>query len=667
MGKSLSHRARRTGATLAITAFLGSTFIAGPAFATEETPPSAEIRSSDVPDQTSNRFIVKFRDKAGISSTNRAETYDEAAAEVGGAATELFETATGASVIALDQELTASESTAVVAALADNPEVEYVEPDVLLTAASVDPNDPYYPDQWDLWEPLAGANVAAAWEATRGEGQIVAVVDTGITDHSDLNAQMLPGYDLISDAAQARDGDGRDSNAQDEGDWHDPGRCGLTYSERSSWHGTHVAGTVAATSNNGKGVSGVAPLAKIVPVRVLGECGGWMSDITDGIIWAAGGSLPNVPVNPHPARIINVSIGGNNTCSKTSQAAMDYAKSRDAIVIVAAGNNNRPVSTSQPANCQNVLAVGATGRDGTRAPYSNHGPGIDIMAPGGNTSKSPGGGIVSTLNDGGQAPENEAYAYYQGTSMAAPHVAGAVALMLSADGALTAAEIESRLTTTARDLPNGCDPYCGPKLLDVAAAVAEPPMFADVPAGLLFYDEIQWMGGEGISTGWPEADGTRTYRPYQPVNRDAMAAFMYRLDGSPEFTPPNESPFTDVATSNPFYKEITWLASNGISTGWPEADGTTTYRPYQPVNRDAMAAFMYRLDGSPEFTPPNESPFTDVATSNPFYKEITWLASNGISTGWPEADGTRTYRPYQPVNRDAMAAFMSRYNSGSGR
>ncbi|NWL11705.1 lysozyme [Paenarthrobacter nitroguajacolicus] len=191
------------------------------------------------------------------------------------------------------------------------------------------------------------------------------------------------------------------------------------------------------------------------------------------------------------------------------------------------------------------------------------------------------------------------------------------------------------------------------------------PIFSDISGGQ-FTAEVNWLGSRGISTGWTEANGARNYRPLAPVARDAMAAFMYRLAGSPAFTAPAKSPFTDVATTNPFYKQITWLASKGISTGWIEANGTKTYRPFEPVARDAMAAFMYRLAGSPEFNAPAESPFTDVATTNPFYKQITWLASSGISSGWTEADGTKTYRPFEPVARDAMAAFMSRFDTKFG-
>ena len=195
-----------------------------------------------------------------------------------------------------------------------------------------------------------------------------------------------------------------------------------------------------------------------------------------------------------------------------------------------------------------------------------------------------------------------------------------------------------------------------------AAASGSAQQFTDVPTTAQFFKEIQWMGSKGISTGWAQADGTRLYQPLLSVNRDAMAAFMYRLAGSPAFTAPGISPFADVPPTAQFYKEITWLAAQGISTGWVEADGSKTYRPLQPVNRDAMAAFMHRLAGSPAFTAPTVSPFADVPPTAQFYKEITWLASTGITTGWTEADGSKTYRALSPVARDAMAAFMYRYD-----
>ncbi len=200
--------------------------------------------------------------------------------------------------------------------------------------------------------------------------------------------------------------------------------------------------------------------------------------------------------------------------------------------------------------------------------------------------------------------------------------------------------------------------------LSYATATQGTRGFDDVPLGAQFQNEILWLANEGISTGW-EANGSRTYQPLTPVNRDAMAAFMYRLSGEPEFTPPAVSPFADLPTDAKFYKEITWLADKGISTGWEAADETRTYRPLQPVNRDAMAAFMYRLAEQPEFTAPATSPFFDVPVGAQFYKEITWLAAQGISTGWTESAG-KSFKPLLPVNRDAMAAFMFRFDAKLG-
>jgi hypothetical protein len=193
------------------------------------------------------------------------------------------------------------------------------------------------------------------------------------------------------------------------------------------------------------------------------------------------------------------------------------------------------------------------------------------------------------------------------------------------------------------------------------------PSFNDVPKGTQFFPEIGWLAGKGISTGWSE-QGRTLYRPGQPVNRDAMAAFMYRLAGRPAFAAPAVSPFADVTPATQFYKEITWLASKKISTGWNEGGGLPTYRPLQPVNRDAMAAFMYRFAGRPNYIAPPAviAPFTDVPAERQFYKEISWLSDNRISTGWASS-WSAEYRPDLAVNRDAMAAFMYRLNLGFGR
>lgn len=188
--------------------------------------------------------------------------------------------------------------------------------------------------------------------------------------------------------------------------------------------------------------------------------------------------------------------------------------------------------------------------------------------------------------------------------------------------------------------------------------------FSDVPPEMQFFAEMTWLADQGVSTGWDTGNGIREYRPLEPVNRDAMAAFMYRLAGSPEFTAPSTSPFSDVATDNQFYKEITWLSDQGISTGWDTGNGTREFRPVTPINRDAMAAFMYRFAGSSQSQIPAIATFaaaapvfTDVPADSQFANEISWMSTSGISKGWDDS----TYRPLEPVARDAMAAFMLRF------
>ena len=283
---------------------------------------------------------------------------------------------------------------------------------------------------------------------------------------------MLPGYDFIAESAFSNDGNGRDSDPTDAGNWTVDNQC-FTGSKAtaSDWHGTHVAGTIAAIANNNEGIAGVAPEAKIVPVRVLGACGGFDSDITDGIIWAAGGSVRGVPANHHPAQVINMSIGSEGTCTTPYRQAIAQANKRGSIVVVAAGNNNFDASKSSPGNCEDVINVGATDKNGKRSYFSNYGSRVDVSAPGGDR-RYWGGGILSTLNAGKTAPGKADYAEYQGTSMAAPHVAGIVALMKAVDPKLTYAQAKKVLQSTSQSVE--CDQSaCGSGIVNAARAVQQ--------------------------------------------------------------------------------------------------------------------------------------------------------------------------------------------------
>lgn len=376
-------------------------------------------------------------------------------------------------VFSAERRLSAKETEALLNQLAIDDEVEWVEEDRLLHP-TLTPNDTQYGNQWHYYENTGGIRAPAAWDRATGQGVVVAVLDTGFRPHADLNANLLAGYDMISDSFIGNDGNGRDNDARDPGDWTNAGECGggqPTSFRASSWHGTHVAGTIAAVSNNNTGVAGVAYNAKIVPVRVLGKCGGYTSDIADGIIWAAGGTVAGVPANPNPASVINMSLGGSGSCASTTQNAINQARSRGAVVVVAAGNSNSNANNFNPGNCNGVINVAATNRQGGRANYSNVGSSVDVAAPGGQmTSANDPNGVLSTYNSGSTTPSNDSYGFSQGTSMAAPHVAGVAALIKQVKPSATPDEIETLLKNTARTFPATCN-GCGTGIVDANAAV----------------------------------------------------------------------------------------------------------------------------------------------------------------------------------------------------
>ena len=427
---------------------------------------------------THDQFIVQYR-KGSAAHGNAAalgrsiEAAARGIAASGGralAVRHLRRLAVGADVVKAARALNRAEAEALMRTLAADPDVEYVELDQRMYPVAT-PNDTRYNDQWHYFDATASIKANEAWDSSTGSGIVVAVIDTGITPHSDLNGNIVAGYDFVSDSTAARDGNGRDSNPNDEGDWYSAGECGRQQAGNSSWHGTHVAGTVAAVTNNSKGVAGVAYGAKVSPVRVLAKCGGTTSDIADAIVWASGGSVSGVPANANPAEIINLSLGGSGSCSSTSQAAIYGAVQRGTTVVIAAGNSGQDVSGFNPANCNNVIAVAAIDRQGKRSIWSssqssNYGNGIDVAAPGSE--------ILSTHNAGTQGQGAETYSSWGGTSMACPHVAGVAALMqaAAASSPKTPAQIETLLKDTLRAFPQTPDRTIGAGMVDANAAVA---------------------------------------------------------------------------------------------------------------------------------------------------------------------------------------------------
>lgn len=459
-----------------------------------------EIRTAQATrfvDQT-DRLIVKYRDSvvdgkgparsAPISAARQA-IIDRAGQQFGLKMKLHHVNGAGGHVMQLERRMALSDVARVAAELAArDPLVEYAEPDRIMTAMFT-PNDPLYANQWDFFDATAGLRLPAAWDKSTGAGINVAVIDTGYRPHADLSGQILTGYDFIANTTMAADGNGRDVDASDPGDYTSAGSCGSGVPAQdvpSSWHGTHVAGTIAAKTNNGVGVAGVAFGAKIVPARVLGKCGGYTSDIADAVIWASGGLVSGVPANANKARVLNLSLGGSGACDTTTQNAINSARSRGAVVVVAAGNSNVNASNATPANCQGVIAVAATGKSGGKASYSNYGAVVDVAAPGGDS----GAGILSTLNSGTTTPASDNYAYYMGTSMATPHVAGVAALMLSKNPNLTPDDVEARLKSTARPFPASCS-GCGAGIVDAAAAVDAAAGSATTPAPVPTVSEIE--------------------------------------------------------------------------------------------------------------------------------------------------------------------------------
>jgi serine protease len=444
-----------------------------------EPPEVAEAAPSILLDQ----IIVRFRDveilPAAVDRTAQIDALSQAA---GVTLSYVREMSGEAIVIKLPDFKNTQDVRAIAERLSALPAVEFAEPDLILQP-QLTPNDPRYPEQWHYFTPSAGnygINLPPAWDMTTGTSNVVvAVIDTGFRPHADLTGRIVAGYDFISNVAVANDGNGRDADASDPGDWITPAEnasgpfagCGA---RNSSWHGTHVAGTIGANSNNGLGVSGVNWQARILPVRVLGKCGGATSDIADAIRWAAGLSVPGVPANTNPARVINMSLGGRSSCGSAMQSAINSAVNAGTTVVVSAGNSQQNAANFSPASCANVITVAATNRNGNRATYSNFGATVELSAPGGETNGNAANGVLSTLNTGTTTPGADSYVFYQGTSMAAPHVAGVVSLMLAVRPTLTPAQILTLLQSTVTPFPAGSScttTNCGTGIVNAAAAV----------------------------------------------------------------------------------------------------------------------------------------------------------------------------------------------------
>lgn len=484
------------------------------------------------PDGPVRGFIVKLRDGADTSAEVPAARLKRVLGQARAASERARALGQRTHLVDYGRTLGADEAERIARRLAQRPEVEWVVPNQRERRLSV-PQDPLFAatvmssGQWWLF-PAGGSNsndiehrrrgvpgVQSAWQGTLGGTRpVVAVLDTGVTVHEDLGGALLPGRDFVSTVEYANDGDGWDDDPSDPGDWVSeadrqarPGLFADCEAQDSSWHGTIIAGLLAADTDNGLGVAAINWRGRVLPVRVAGKCGAEVADIIDGMRWAAG--LPvlddagrELPLNPNPARIINISFGSQSACNTAYQEAIDELASLGAVVVAAAGNEHG--SVSRPANCRRVVGVAALNRDGFKASYSNFGTQLTVATVGGDPRLIGGwgfelgdDGLLTVSNDGLRGPGTGRYGRDAGTSFAAPVVAGVIGLMLDRNPRLSVSQLIAGLRLSARPhvvsptLPS-CSPQtpgrcicstttCGAGILDAATALA----YADDPAAFV--------------------------------------------------------------------------------------------------------------------------------------------------------------------------------------
>ena len=513
-------------------------------------------------------------------------------------------------VLQLDHALDSGDMNALLERMAADPNVEYAVPDGHRWAHAA-PNDPLFPDQWYFQSTeIAATRANQAWDVTVGSNMtVVAVVDTGVRfEHPDLlrvsqAGKLLDGFDFVLNPPFANDGDGRDADASDPGDFvtatelaqapfNIPACAPNAGSDHvnSSWHGTRVSSLIAALTNNGEGVAGTGWNTLILPVRVLGKCGGTDSDIIAGMRWAAGISVPGAPVNPTPAQIINLSLGGSGACSAAYQQAVNEITARGVLIVASVGNDGQAISA--PANCSGVLGVTGIRHAGTKVGFSSLGTEAGIGAPGGNCV-NPGPpfnagnpcvfSITAASNAGTTTPGASAYTDHAaniniGTSFSAPLVAGAAALIHSLNAQLTPAQYilllkdsatpfptTSPTTTTVCHVPIGdtqaeeciCTTQtCGAGMLNTHAAVLaaqRPFAIADAPTSITI----------GVATG---IDGRSSFAS----NGRTIASYQWTAIGVTGATPTfaNASqPLTtvQVAGASTFTLRLTVTDSTGVT------------------------------------------------------------------------------------------------------
>jgi serine protease len=587
--------------------------------------------------------------------------------------------------------------------LAREHDVEYAVPDRRMRRHSA-PNDPLYTSvvggngpavgQWYLRAPngtvKSSIDAETAWNITTGNpGVVVAVLDTGVRfEHPDLKAvaaggNLLPGYDMVSDVDAANDGNGRDADPSDPGDWvtqaeiSNPAspfyQC-TTSAENSSWHGTQTAGLIGAITNNSVGMASVGRNVRVQPVRVLGKCGGDESDAIAGMRWAAGLSVPGAPPNPNRAQVISMSFGADEPCDAAYQDTVNQVLATGTIIVASAGNYAHAVGT--PASCVGIIAVGALRQDGTKNGFSSLGPEVAISAPGGNCVNTALNSpclypILTTTNTGTTTPVASSYTDglnnpSLGTSFSAPLVAGTVALMLSVQPALTPYQVRALLQSAARAFPpvgsssdgtavSQCTvpqfdstgtpidqsycycttDTCGAGMLDAGAAVTAAIVgypAAGVPAGGLW-----WAAPPGSESGWGinfAQQGNVAFATWFTYDATGKAWWL-SMTANKTATNPDTYSGQLIETHGPAFSAIPF--NPGQVTRQVVGTGTLTF---SDLNR---GSFNYVAKGVAQnktitrqtFGPPPSCAFAVAPdfSSATNYQDLWWVAA-GAEAGW---------------------------------
>lgn len=439
-------------------------------------------------DATVDQLIVRFKDSAPADGVRAAGGPAVRVPALPDGRTPRFarRLGSGSVVYRLPVPMSRNEALDYIAELSGDASVQFAQIDERVRPAYVPadaaPLDSLFNLQWYLHDSASepfSIDMVDAWDVSLGAADmVIAVLDTGYVSHEDLDpGRLLPGYDFISSVTTANDGNGRDDSPLDPGDWVAAGECGTNdppVDEPSSWHGLLVTGLIAAESENYVGIEGIDFLASILPVRVLGKCGGHVSDIVDAMRWTVGETSPSAGSLPlaWQARVVNLSFSTEaiDGCPPEEQAAIDFVRAAGAVVITAAGNEGGSALDHSPGNCQGVINVGASTRSGELAGYSNSGTNLDFVAPGGSAPLNPDG--VLTLSNGGLtgSDSNSIYVYSEGTSFTAAQASGVAGLILAVNPLLTPDQVANILCATAVPLA-ACPSACGTGLMDANAAL----------------------------------------------------------------------------------------------------------------------------------------------------------------------------------------------------